>query len=62
MRVGIFGGTFNPPHLGHINMCKLFLDEIALDSAADDTLGIPAPYGFSNLNNDIMAMMTLLLL
>ena len=31
MRVGIFGGTFNPPHLGHINMCKLFLDEIALD-------------------------------
>lgn len=31
MRVGIFGGTFNPPHLGHINMCKLFLEEIELD-------------------------------
>ena len=31
MRVGIFGGTFNPPHLGHINMCKLFLEEIMLD-------------------------------
>lgn len=31
MRVGIFGGTFNPPHLGHINMCTLFLEEIKLD-------------------------------
>lgn len=31
MRVGIFGGTFNPPHNGHINMCKLFLDELCLD-------------------------------
>jgi len=31
MRVGIFGGTFDPPHLGHINMCKLFLEELELD-------------------------------
>ncbi len=31
MRVGIFGGTFNPPHLGHINMCTLFLEEMKLD-------------------------------
>lgn len=31
MRVGIFGGTFNPPHIGHINMCKLFLEELELD-------------------------------
>ena len=31
MKVGIFGGTFNPPHLGHMNMCKLFLDELSLD-------------------------------
>ena len=31
MRVGIFGGTFNPPHIGHINMCKLFLEELSLD-------------------------------
>ena len=29
-------------------------DEIALDNAADeDTLGLPAPHGFSDLNNDI---------
>ncbi len=31
MRVGIFGGTFNPPHKGHINMCNLFLKEMSLD-------------------------------
>lgn len=31
MRVGIFGGTFNPPHIGHINMCKLFLEKLSLD-------------------------------
>lgn len=31
MRVGIFGGTFDPPHIGHINMCKLFLNELNLD-------------------------------
>ncbi|MBO5439561.1 MAG: nicotinate (nicotinamide) nucleotide adenylyltransferase [Clostridia bacterium] len=31
MRVGIFGGTFDPPHLGHINMCEAFLKKISLD-------------------------------
>lgn len=31
MRVGIFGGTFNPPHIGHINICKLFLEKLSLD-------------------------------
>ena len=31
MRVGIFGGTFDPPHIGHINMCRIFLDKLSLD-------------------------------
>lgn len=31
MKVGIFGGTFNPPHIGHVNMCKLFLERLSLD-------------------------------
>ena len=41
MRVGIFGGTFNPPHLGHINMCKLFLNEINLDKLLVIPASIP---------------------
>lgn len=31
MRIGIFGGTFDPPHIGHIRACKAFLDKIELD-------------------------------
>lgn len=32
MKIGIFGGTFDPPHIGHINMCKAFIDKFALDA------------------------------
>ncbi len=32
MRVGIFGGTFDPPHIGHINMCEIFLRKLSLDA------------------------------
>lgn len=31
MKIGIFGGTFDPPHVGHINACKSFLERVALD-------------------------------
>lgn len=31
-RIGIFGGTFNPPHLGHQNIAEGFIDHCALDS------------------------------
>ena len=30
-RVGIFGGTFNPPHIGHVSAAKAFLDQAKLD-------------------------------
>lgn len=30
-RVGIFGGTFNPPHLGHVSAAKAFSEQAELD-------------------------------
>ena len=37
-RVGIFGGTFNPPHIGHIEAAKAFV----LEANLDELLIIPA--------------------
>lgn len=30
MRVGIFGGSFNPPHLGHVNSVKTLIERVGL--------------------------------
>ena len=38
LRVGIFGGTFDPPHLGHIAVAREVGDALALD----EILWIPA--------------------
>ena len=31
MRVGIFGGSFNPPHIGHLIVCDYALKDVFLD-------------------------------
>ncbi|MBR0542268.1 MAG: nicotinate (nicotinamide) nucleotide adenylyltransferase [Clostridia bacterium] len=31
MKIGIFGGTFNPPHKGHIRLVKEFTKSLSLD-------------------------------
>lgn len=46
MRVGIFGGSFNPPHMGHLNslqtvLRKTGLDQIRVIPAAQSPLKIP---------------------
>jgi nicotinate-nucleotide adenylyltransferase len=30
-RIGLFGGSFDPPHLAHLALARLALDELALD-------------------------------
>ena len=30
-KVGIYGGTFNPPHIGHISAAQRFKDHLSLD-------------------------------
>ena len=39
-RIGLFGGTFDPPHWGHINTAVGAADELRLDQLAF----LPAPY------------------
>jgi nicotinate-nucleotide adenylyltransferase len=49
-RIGLFGGSFNPPHEGHLNVCDLALKRLGLDqiwwmvtpgNPLKDTSGLP---------------------
>lgn len=54
MKIGIFGGTFDPPHLGHIGACKAFLETVSLDHLYVIPAFIPphkAVISGSNANN-----------
>lgn len=41
MKIGIYGGTFNPPHLGHITAAKAVSDLLALDKLFLIPAGLP---------------------
>ncbi|MCL2408536.1 MAG: nicotinate (nicotinamide) nucleotide adenylyltransferase [Oscillospiraceae bacterium] len=41
MRVGIFGGTFNPPHIGHVDSAKAAVRQLGLDTLIVVPSGIP---------------------
>ncbi|MDO5142131.1 MAG: nicotinate (nicotinamide) nucleotide adenylyltransferase [Eubacteriales bacterium] len=41
MRTGVLGGTFNPPHLGHLHAAQLARDELALDRVLFIPTNIP---------------------
>ena len=41
MRIGIYGGTFNPPHKGHIRLAEAMLSDAGLDKILIIPAGIP---------------------
>lgn len=41
MRLGIYGGTFSPPHNGHVNAARTFLQQCDLDKLLIIPTGIP---------------------
>ena len=41
MKIGIYGGTFNPPHLGHITAAKAVFELLGLDRLLLIPAGIP---------------------
>lgn len=47
MKVGVFGGTFNPPHNTHVNIARQATEQIGLDLLLVTPCGIP-PHKFSD--------------
>ena len=41
MKIAFFGGTFNPPHIGHINACKAFMKQLNPDKLLIIPTNIP---------------------
>ncbi|RLD18396.1 MAG: nicotinate (nicotinamide) nucleotide adenylyltransferase [Caldiserica bacterium] len=40
-RIGLFGGSFNPPHLGHLIMAEEFVNRFSIDKLFFIPVGIP---------------------
>jgi nicotinate-nucleotide adenylyltransferase len=47
-KIGLFGGTFNPVHLGHLIIANIFLEEAGLD----EVVFIPASVSPFKIEND----------
>ena len=41
MKIGIYGGTFNPPHLGHMVSARYAMEALGLDRLFFVPAGIP---------------------
>lgn len=43
MKIGVYGGTFNPPHLGHVTAARAVSELLKLDKLLFIPAGLPAP-------------------
>ncbi len=61
MRIAFFGGTFDPPHLGHIAIARAAVERLALDQVLVAPVGTqPLKAGFSHSSfEDRLAMVAL---
>ena len=41
MKIGIYGGTFNPPHLGHVKAARAAFESLGLDKLLVIPSGVP---------------------
>ncbi len=41
MKIGVFGGTFNPVHIGHVHLAENFKEELSLDRLIVIPTGTP---------------------
>lgn len=55
MRIGIYGGSFNPIHRGHISVAKYALEKLGLDKLIIIPVGIPS-HKENNLVNGKLRM------
>ena len=60
MKVGIFGGTFNPPHIGHERAAKAAANQLGLDLLVIVPVGVPPhkPLPNGSPSADIRLFMT----
>ena len=58
MRLGIYGGSFNPPHLGHLHAAAAAAKELALDKLLLIPAGIPPHKQFDEPGAEHRAAMT----
>jgi nicotinate-nucleotide adenylyltransferase len=41
LKIGVFGGSFNPPHIGHVQAAEAALDQLTFDLLFIIPCGVP---------------------
>lgn len=53
MKIGFFGGTFNPPHNGHINLARHWSERLTLDKFLIIPTGTPPHKAASDVSGEM---------